>query len=129
MEHAPPSPQRKIRCYTRAMKNARYLQQQDPAAFAQDKNAQGFGTGVPMEILQVLHRLNPDSPELKNHAHLSEFVKKHRVPGPEGWKPIIQRYDSLCPGYIRDSRRKLLRFFGRHANLVDLCAARHRPHF
>jgi hypothetical protein len=87
MQQAPPSPQRKLRCYTRAIKNARFLQQQDPNTFAQDKNAQGFGTGVPMDILQALHRLKPDSPELKDHARLSEFLKTHPLPVPQGWKP------------------------------------------
>ncbi len=79
-------PVRKFRCHTRAIKNARFLKRHDPATFVKDKNAQGFGTGVPMEILQVLHRLKPDSPELKNQPQVSDFLKKHAVPGPQGWK-------------------------------------------
>ena len=80
------APVRKFRCHTRAIKNARFLKQQDPATFAKDKNAPGFGTGVPMDILQVLHRLTPDSPELKGHAQVSEFLRKHAVPTPQEWK-------------------------------------------
>lgn len=82
-----PNPARKFRCFTRAIKNARFLKQHDPTTFAKDKNALGFGTGVPLEVLQVLHRLKPDSPELKNHGQVSEFLKKQAVPGPQGWKP------------------------------------------
>jgi hypothetical protein len=87
MAQESPKPIRKFRCYTRAIKNARFLKQHDPTTFARDKNAAGFGTGVPLDILQVLHRLKPDSPELKNHAQVSDFLKKHAVPGPQGWKP------------------------------------------
>jgi hypothetical protein len=86
MAQKPPHPARKIRCFTRAIKNASFLKQQDPSTFARDKKALGFGTGVPMEILQVLHRLKPDSPELKKHTQLSAFLKKHAVPKPQGWK-------------------------------------------
>ena len=87
MVRQPGSPTRKLRCYTRAIKNARFLKQHDPATFAKDKNAVGFGTGVPVEILQVLHRLKPDSPELRGHTALSEFLKRQAVPGPERWQP------------------------------------------
>ena len=82
--HSHPHPVRKFRCYTRAIKNARYLQQHDPATFAKDKNAQGFGTGVPLDVLQVLHRLKPDAPELIGHAEVSNFLRKHAMPGPRG---------------------------------------------
>ena len=75
-----------VRCYTRAAKNARYLQQTDPATFAKDKNAAGFRTGVPLEILQHLHRLGPDAPELASQPAVSEFLKTHKVPGPEKWQ-------------------------------------------
>ncbi|MGD0292104.1 MAG: hypothetical protein ABSC63_21120 [Candidatus Binataceae bacterium] len=86
MAQKPPHPARKIRCFTRAIKNASFLKQRDPSTFARNRNALGFGTGVPMEILQVLHRLKPDSPELKNQAQVSEFLKKQAVPKPQGWK-------------------------------------------
>ncbi len=79
-------PVRKFRCYTRAIKNARFLKQNDPATFVKDKTAPGFGTGVPMDILQVLHRLKPDAAELKNHAHISEFLRQHSMPSPQEWK-------------------------------------------
>lgn len=77
---------RRIRCFTRALKNARYLQQTAPEIFAKDKNAEGFGTGVPMEILHRLHRLRHDSAELKGHRAVSEFLKQRAVPGPERWQ-------------------------------------------
>jgi hypothetical protein len=83
---APIQAKRKIRCFTRALKNARFLQQQDSASFTKGADAGGFGTGVPMEILHVLHRLSPDSPELQSHGDLIEFLKKHKVPGPERWQ-------------------------------------------
>jgi hypothetical protein len=75
-----------VRCFTRALKNARYLKQMDPETFVKDKNAEGFGTGVPIEILQHLHRLMPESAELKGHKEVSEFLKQHKVLGPEKWQ-------------------------------------------
>lgn len=86
MAQKPPNPIRKFRCYTRAIKNAHFLKQHDPATFAKDKSALGFGTGVPMDLLQVLHRLKPESPELENHARVSEFLRKHEIPRPQEWK-------------------------------------------
>ena len=87
MTHKPSSPSdKRIRCYTRAVKNARYLQQQDPATFAKDKNAEGFGTGVPVEILNRLHHLHPDSPELKGQSHVAEFLRRHTIPKQERWQ-------------------------------------------
>src|SRR5436305_12974441 len=53
-EPVPASPS--VRCYTRALKNARYLQRMAPHLFAKDPKAEGFGTGVPVEILRGLHR-------------------------------------------------------------------------
>jgi len=78
--------ERRVRCLTRAVKNARYLQQQDPATFAKDKNAEGFGTGVPVNILNRLHQLRPDSPELEAHRAVSDFLKQHTMPKPERWQ-------------------------------------------
>ena len=86
MEQKPSNPAPRFRCFTRAIKNARFLKQSEPATFAKDKDALGFGTGVPMEILQVLHSLKPDSPELKNHPQVSAFLKKQAVPGPRRWQ-------------------------------------------
>jgi hypothetical protein len=34
-----------VRCYTRALKNARFLREAAPEIFAQDPGAEGFGTG------------------------------------------------------------------------------------
>ncbi len=79
-----PQPPRRIRCYTRAVKNARFLKQQDPATFDRGKDADGFGTGVPVEILQHLHRLRDDSPELRAHPQVAEFLRRNNVPQPAG---------------------------------------------
>jgi hypothetical protein len=87
MDQKPTNPVRRFRCFTRAIKNAEFLKQHDPATFAKDKKARGFGTGVPIEILQVLHRMRPDSAELKHHPDVSAFLRKQAVPKPQGWKP------------------------------------------
>jgi hypothetical protein len=84
-KHASP-PERRIRCFTRAVKNARYLQAHDPATFAKDKDAEGFGTGVPVHILNRLHLLRPDSAELQGHDEVVRFLEKHAVPKPERWQ-------------------------------------------
>jgi hypothetical protein len=86
MDQKTTNPVRKFRCFTRAVKNAGFLKQHDPATFAKDKNARGFGTGVPIEILQVLHRLKPDSAELQQYPDVSAFLRKQAVPKPQGWK-------------------------------------------
>jgi hypothetical protein len=78
---------KRVRCYTRAWKNARFLREQDPATFTRDENAQGFGTGVPLETLQVLHRMRFDSPELQARSDLVEFLRRHAIPKPERWQP------------------------------------------
>lgn len=71
-----------VRCYTRAIKNARYLQSVAPELFRKEESAEGFGTGVPLEILRVLHRTRHDSPLLNRHPQVAEFVKTHRIPLP-----------------------------------------------
>ena len=82
----PPQSPRRVRCFTRALKNARYLQQHDPATFDKDKNAEGFGTGVPVEILHRLHLLPTDAPELKSHPAVADFLRKRGVPKPQRWQ-------------------------------------------
>jgi hypothetical protein len=77
-----PQPERRIRCFTRAAKNARFLQQHEPETFAKDKDAEGFGTGIPLHILHRLHHLNPDSPELRSYPAVSEFLKRRAMPKP-----------------------------------------------
>jgi len=71
-----------IRCYTRALKNARHLQAAAPQIFAQDPNAEGFGTGVPVEILRGLHRLAPDSPALNRYRAVAEVLRTSPPPVP-----------------------------------------------
>src|SRR3974390_1594840 len=71
-----------VRCFTRAKKNPRYLQTIAPDIFAQDPSTEGFGTGVPIEILRDLHRLRPESPVLSRHQAAAEFLKKNQLPVP-----------------------------------------------
>jgi hypothetical protein len=73
-----------VRCYTRALKNARFLREAEPEIFARDPGAEGFGTGVPIEILRGLHRISPDSPVLNRHKGVAEVLRTRRppVPGP-----------------------------------------------
>jgi hypothetical protein len=70
------------RCYTRALKNARQLQKMAPHIFAKDPQAEGFGTGVPMEILQGLHRMRHDSPVLSRHKEVADFLREQRLTVP-----------------------------------------------
>ena len=70
------------RCYTRALKNARHLQAIAPEIFRRDPNAEGFGTGVPMEILRGLHRMAHHSPALSRHPAVAEVLRKSPPPVP-----------------------------------------------
>jgi hypothetical protein len=71
-----------VRCLTRALKNARFLQESAPELFALDPSAEGFGTGIPLEILQTLHRLPPDSSVLSRHPAAADFAHRTRLPVP-----------------------------------------------
>ena len=71
-----------VRCYTRALKNARFLQEAAPEIFAGDPDAEGFGTGVPPEILRGLHRISPDSPVLNRHKAVAEVLRTRLPPVP-----------------------------------------------
>jgi len=71
-----------VRCYTRALKNARHLQEVAPEVFAQDPDAEGFGTGVPLEILRGLHRIPHHSPVLNRHKAVAEAIRTSRPPVP-----------------------------------------------
>lgn len=72
----------RARGYTRALKNARYLKKMAPDAFGKDENAEGFGTGIPLDILRNLHRIEHHSPLLKRHPAAADALKKHRPPAP-----------------------------------------------
>jgi len=67
---------------TRALKNAKYLQKTSPSLFGKDSSAEGFGTGIPIDILRRLHRIPHDSPELHPHKALAGFLKDNRLPLP-----------------------------------------------
>src|ERR1700740_970938 len=69
----------RARCNTRALKNARYLQHEAPHLFSKDPQAEGFGTGVPMEILR---RRRPDSRALSRHQAVADFLRAKRLPAP-----------------------------------------------
>ena len=81
-------PPRAMRCFTRAVKNARYLQQHDPDTFAKDHRGLGLGTGLPVEILHRLHLLAPDAPELEPYPAVSDFLKRHPMPKIRKWTRI-----------------------------------------
>jgi hypothetical protein len=86
-EDHPDQPTRQVRCFTRAVKNARYLRQHDPAHFGDDRE-RGLGTGLPVEILQRLHLLAPDAPELAPYPAVSEFLNRHPIPKVRKWTKI-----------------------------------------
>jgi hypothetical protein len=88
MSENPTQPVRQIRCFTRAVKNARYLQKLDPANFAKDHRGPGLGTGLPVEILQRLHLLAPDAPELARYPEVSDFLKRNPMPKIRKWTKI-----------------------------------------
>jgi hypothetical protein len=69
-----------VRCYTRALKNARHLQKVAPDVFRKDPHAEGFGTGLPMELLRGLHRIRYDSPVLNRRKAVAETLEKHPLP-------------------------------------------------
>jgi hypothetical protein len=71
-----------VRCYTRALKNARHLQAVAPEVFARDPDAEGFGTGVPLEILRGLHRMAYHSPALNRYQAVAEVLRTNPPPVP-----------------------------------------------
>jgi hypothetical protein len=71
-----------VRCYTRALKNARHLQEVAPEDFATDPAAEGFGTGVPVDLLRRLHRIESASPILRRHPSVAAALRKRRPPTP-----------------------------------------------
>jgi hypothetical protein len=73
---------REARCSTRALKNAVHLRAAAPHLFAKQASAEGFGTGIPIEILRGLHRLRHDSTVLNGHPHVAAFVRENRLPLP-----------------------------------------------
>jgi hypothetical protein len=70
----------RVRCLTRALKNASHLQMVAPHIFLKGASADGFATGIPMEVLGRLHRLRPDSPELRGHEAVAEFLRENKLP-------------------------------------------------
>jgi hypothetical protein len=73
---------RTVRCGTRALKNAAYLEHNAPEAISHTESDDGFGTGVPDDVLRQLHRLEPDAPELRRHQAVADFMRKKPIPGP-----------------------------------------------
>src|SRR5215470_1797572 len=91
----PMTSQPHVRCYTRALKNARHLQKVAPDLYAKDLSMEGFGTGVPVEILRGLHRIRHDSPILSRYQAVAETLRKH--PLPSGGQPAR---DALFQGTV-----------------------------
>ena len=91
----PLTTQPQVRCYTRALKNARHLQKIAPDLFAKDPSLKGFGTGVPVEILRGLHGIRHNSPILSRHQAVAETLRKHPLP-PVGQPPR----DALFQGTV-----------------------------
>jgi hypothetical protein len=60
------------RCFTRAMKNARYLRDVAPHIIQKDS--------PPMELLAKVHTMDPQSSEVKAHRELTQFLEKNRFP-------------------------------------------------
>ena len=73
-----------LRCGTRALKNARYLQRHAPQTLPATEVEDGFGTGIPMHVLARLHRLPHDHPDLKEHEQVAAFLRTNRPPRPTG---------------------------------------------
>jgi len=84
-----------LRCYTRAVKNARHLKRYAPELFARDPDREGFGTGVPVGLLRALHRMHPDSPALRRHKAVADVLRAHPLP-----KPRPPARDALFSGTI-----------------------------
>jgi hypothetical protein len=84
-----------VRCLTRALKNARFLQETEPALFARDPTAEGFGTDIPLEVLQTLHRLPSDAPVLSRYPALADFTRRTRLP-----VPAARSRDALFSGTV-----------------------------
>src|SRR5258708_121117 len=74
--------QRAVRCFTRSLKNARFLQSEAPDLFAGAADSEGFGTGIPMEMLRGLHRTRHDSPALRGYQQVAEFLQRNTLPLP-----------------------------------------------
>ena len=90
----PHSPPPRARGYTRALKNARFLQAMAPETFRADSGAGGFGTGLPLDVLRNLHRIASHSPLLNRHPHVVEILRAHRPPMPQrGARDAIAGYD------------------------------------
>src|SRR5215471_3132235 len=89
------SPKPSLRCFTRALKNARHLQRHAPETFATDADREGFGTGLSMQLLHALNRVHPDSPVLRRHKAVADVLRAHPLP-----KPRPPARDALFSGAI-----------------------------
>jgi len=71
-----------VRCATRALKNARYLQESAADAIPRPGSPEGFGTGIPIPVLARLHRLPHDHPDLRAYKPLAAYLQHNRLPMP-----------------------------------------------
>ena len=67
-----------VRCSTRALKNERYLRENAPHLFDEQK-----GHGLPPKTLRLLHRLRHNSLLLRDHPAVADFLKTNRLPVPQ----------------------------------------------
>src|SRR5437879_1087450 len=71
-----------VRCGTRALKNAQYLNEHAPHVLPAPESEEGFGTGIRSDVLARLHRLPHDHPDLKGHEQVAEFLRTNGLPRP-----------------------------------------------
>src|SRR5258707_1624610 len=71
-----------IRNYTRAVKNAKYLEKVAPHILAAGEPGEGPRGMVPAHVLGQIHRLRHDAPELRGYPALAEFLRTSPIPGP-----------------------------------------------
>lgn len=70
------------RCGTRALKNARHIHAVAPHVVSSDTGAEGFGTGIPIDLLAVLHKLPVDHPDVAEHGHVVRALGHDKLPVP-----------------------------------------------
>jgi len=71
-----------VRCYTRALKNALHLKKVAPEIFDENPSADGFGTGIPLELLRNLHHIPDSSPIFGRYKGLADVIREHPLPRP-----------------------------------------------
>ena len=104
----PLTTQRQVRCYTRALKNARHLQKVAPDLFAKDPSMEGFGTGVPVEILRGLHRHEARFTDLEPAPSSGRDAQKASaaISWAAGSRQSVPRYGPFRAAHVPYLRRR-----------------------